>query len=176
MVFDNQQQCSVTTGFPIKKLKLAKNKLGASGFKGNRIDWDEFQAWLAVETNAKALEDLYDGKPKVVKESGSISKTLEEVELENKIKDGIVKDLTIKKLSGEYLDLTEVGDFLVKLRLTFEGVVKGWSASIPPKLVGKSQAVMEDEITKNIASLLSTFENQIKSQMAKCTKKLKNNS
>ena len=160
--YDNYKQAASSTGWPWRKLKLAK-ALGADGYKGNRIQWEVFEKWYAIEINKNKLDLAFSKKDN--------TRTIEDVRLENAIKDGKLMDLDIRKKEGEYLDPKEVSDFLLKLRLAFESTIKGWATELPAKMVGKSTGELEYILNNEISVLFSTFGEQIKSKVKECSKK-----
>ena len=158
--YDNYTQAEAAMGWPKRKLKLAK-KLGADGFRGNRVRPEQLLAWYAVPDNAQKLDNAFNLKNKAL----NSNRTIEEVKLSIAEKDEKLKDLEIIKRQGEFLTPEDVGDFLLRLRLSFESTIKGFIIELPPKFVGKSQAEIEYELNNQVSILLSTFSQQIKAKM-----------
>jgi len=157
-IYDSYKQASLATGWPWRKLKLAKT-LGSDGFNHNRVNWDKFAQWYAVADNKLKLDMKYDGNNKI--------QDIDGVKLENAIKDGILKDLEIQKRKENYLSPEEVSDFLIKLRLAFESTIRGFAVELAPKVIGQQilgeiEAIINHEINK----LLNTFKDKIKEKIS----------
>lgn len=155
--FDNYGQASSQMGWPERKFKLAK-KLGADGFKGNRVRPAQLLAWYAIPDNKAKLDNAFALK----NVTSNSTRTLEEVKLSLLEKDEILRDLEIIKKKGEFLVPEDVDAFLLKLRLSFESTIKGWITELPPRLVGKTQPEIEAIVSNEISILFSTFHDQIR--------------
>lgn len=158
--YDNYGQASSAMGWPVRKFKIAK-KLGADGFKGNRVRPTQLLAWYDVPENQKKLDSAYEQKSSTINDN----RTIEEVKLSLAIKDEKLKELQIREKEGEYITPDEIAEFLLKLRLTFESIVKGWIIEIPPKIVGLTQPEIEFKLNQEVSLLLNNFAGQIKSKM-----------
>ncbi len=154
--YDNYKQAAASTGWPWRKLKLAKS-IGADGYIGNRIQWDEFQKWYADEKNKEKLDSAFDRKDDL--------RTMDDVKLSIALKDDKLKELQIREREGKYILPEEIEEFLLKLRLTFESTIKAFITELPPRLVGLTQPEIEYKLNQEISLLLSTFSQQIKSKM-----------
>lgn len=148
-VFSSQAQCSARTGVPTVVLREAK-KAGAPGFRGSCVWWHELKPYLDShkELIEKRTEDNYNA-----------------LKIKEKKLDIDLKEIEKKSLLGEYLDPKEVTEFLLRLKLSFESVVKGWSTELPPKLLGKNQSELEYQINQEVSNLLSGFGLQMKEKM-----------
>lgn len=149
-VFTSQDQCSAMTGTPKEMLRAAK-KQGAPGFRGSCVYWVELKPYL------DAHKELLESK---------VQDNLKALTIEGKRLDNDLKKLEKKKLQLEYLDRREVTDFLIKLRLSFESIIKGWSSEIPRKVIGKqSETEINVIIDNHVLTLFNNFGDQIKDKM-----------
>src|ERR1039458_6719392 len=162
MIFDTLKACSASTGVPVAKLKIARDKLGAQGFNHARVNWETFEAWVTVGTNKASLDELYSS---TYASTQGDNRTTEEIKRSILSKDDVLRDLEIKKKSGDYLDPEDVGKFLLQLRLSFEGTINGWVGELPVKMVGKTQGEIESILNNEKNILLTNFSVQIKEKM-----------
>jgi hypothetical protein len=147
-VFNNYKDCIDSTGVSRKLLQWAK-KEKAPGFVyssgSTRVNWTELEPWLKI--NRSRFETFES------KEEASITK----IKLENLIKDGVLKDLQIKKLKREYLDPTEVKSLLQTISTSQAAVLKRIPTEYPQKLAGKGQADIEIELSKLVNDVIGIF-------------------
>jgi hypothetical protein len=141
--FDNYGQASVALNIPVKTLRKCK-KAGCPAFRGTRIYKDDFLPWWVQ--NKSAIEA--DSTPDV---------SIEEVKRDNMVKDGIIKDLEIKKRRWEYLDPTEVKTLLQTISTSQAAVLKRLPAEMPARLAGKSTPEIEIELSKWVCDVIAIF-------------------
>ena len=145
--FDNYGQASVALNIPVKTLRKCK-KAGCPAFRGTRIYKDDFLPWWVQ--NKAAIEA--DSTPDV---------SIEEVKRDNMVKDGIIKDLEIKKRRREYLDPTEVKTLLQTISTSQAAVLKRFPAELAPKIAGKTLPEVEKELTKAVVDIINIFKTSL---------------
>jgi hypothetical protein len=145
--FDNYGQASVALNIPVKTLRKCK-KAGCPAFRGTRIYKDDFLPWWVQ--NKSAIEA--DSTPDV---------SIEEVKRDNMVKDGIIKDLEIKKRRWEYLDPTEVKTLLQTISTSQAAVLKRFPAELAPKIAGKTLPEVEKELTKAVVDIINIFKTSL---------------
>jgi hypothetical protein len=145
--YDSYKQASSATGIPAKIFKRAK-AMGAPGFRSNRIYFEDFKPWY--EAHKAELE---------TPDNNELS--LEEVKKENLIKDGVIKDLEIKKRRKEYLDPVEVKSLLQTIGTSAAAVLKRIPAEYPQRLAGKTAPEIEVILTKLVTEIITIYKSGV---------------
>ncbi len=154
MVYDTIKQASAATGISPKKLRLAKNDLGAPGFSHGRVNWDTFEQWYNIGANKVALENLFmaesGGK-------GEDNRSVEEIKRNLLLKKEVLDDLEIQKRKGEYLSPLEVKEFLINIGTAQSSTLKKLPAELAPKLTGKGLGEIEQILTNAVVEVMGLF-------------------
>lgn len=145
--YDNYNQASLAMNIPVPVLKRCK-KAGAPGFRASRIYPNDLFPWF----NEHKAE---------VENEPENSMSMEDIKKDNAIKDGVLKDLEIKKRRREYLDPTEVKTLLQTISTSQAAVLKRLPAELAPKIAGKSLPEVEKELVKAVVDIINIFKTSL---------------
>lgn len=127
-IYESLKQCAAAENIPVKHLSIARNDMGAPGFRSARVDWDVFYPWY--EQHKGEIE--------------SLRKTdISEVKRQNAIKDGILKDLEIAAKRRQYIDPKEVEQWSSGLGMVLSTVIKRTHQELKSKCGGYERVIDE---------------------------------
>ena len=131
------------TGLEYDVLRLAK-KLGFPGVQNNGyITWKKFKPHLEAK-----YDDL---KADLANDSIGLKTELLKRDLR-------IKELTIKKMEGLFLDVDDVKQFIAEICQRFSAVLKKEHDELPPRLAGRSEVDCRTEILKTEAKIFAMLQ------------------
>lgn len=145
--YDNMAQAANILNIPLAVIKRCK-KAGCPAFRGSRLYKDDFLLW-------------YEQHKAEVENEPENSMSMEDIKKENAIKDGVLKDLEIKKRRREYLDPQEVKTLLQTISTSQAAVLKRFPAELAPKIAGKTLPEVEKELTKAVVDIIGIMKSSL---------------
>ena len=142
--FDTLSQASGITGIPLQKFRRWK-KMGAPGFRGPRLHWDELKPWL--EKNAIELDK--DSSDEHNKDALTCRLLLEKIR---------ILEIQRSELEGKFMLRSDHEAWQVQkaeqLKANLQDVFK---RNLPPKLEGLRAAEIAAEMDKAIVQFVDAF-------------------